>query len=198
MWKQSFDDRLAVYVQLEAGRIYGFTVDDANAQPYKLDVTASEFMDLLKEDLGVVGWMPDMGHIGAWMWNFIHDPDEKRRVPYYLWYGGKAADRKEFSGGIFVCVRRWWDGVSTYHSVSVTFVADKSTLMVPMAYGHGDHFWHTVGAMLGLEDQYEPSDWKWREKYCVGYDLIDVKRMADLHGGGREPKTEKKKGKKKR
>jgi hypothetical protein len=87
--------------------------------------------------------------------------------------------------GAFVCARRWFDGTNTYHSVRICF-EDGTEKVEPFVYGYGNHFYVTVGEMLGLEQTSLPGNWRWQEEHRVRFDVVDVEEREDLHNGGRD------------
>ena len=74
--------------------------------------------------------------------------------------------------------RRWFQRTygNTYHTVRVW--KDGEVLTSGVTYGYGEHFWHTVGKMLGMDDPYDAMYLK-REGTTVS--VIDVTRKRDLH-----------------
>lgn len=80
---------------------------------------------------------------------------------------------------IHVAARRWFDGLSTYHSVCVT-LPDGAQLFDAFAYGHGDHYLQTAAEVMGFGCSSTMG-----EHFRVVTDVCDVARRRDLHNGGR-------------
>ena len=88
---------------------------------------------------------------------------------------------------VHVSARRWNDTYgNTYHSVSVLRDGEFAGC-VPFEYGYGDHYLHTAGRVLKLEDPYTLAYPVAREALGIALttDVIDVQRRKDLHNGGR-------------
>ena len=71
---------------------------------------------------------------------------------------------------IHVSARRW------FNPRDGEFVGGRSG-----EYGYGEHYLHTAGVVLGLDDPYQMNDWRYRKENNVTHDVADVARKKDLH-----------------
>jgi hypothetical protein len=86
----------------------------------------------------------------------------------------------------FVCARRWFDGINTYHSVCVTNLETGEEKVNPFEYGYGDAWQDTARRLMPLS---EPKYWNNRHlrmSDLAHTDVVDVQRKKDLHNRGKQ------------
>lgn len=103
----------------------------------------------------------------------------------------RPEDHHEYNApwkNLVICVRRWFHkrAGNTYHSVVVYF-PDGTTKIARMTYGYGTAYEQTALELIAGKrpDDNRPA-WQWYQNnhILVSYDVVDVMRKRDLHGGG--------------